>query len=56
MHALEVALGDCRLLPHLDTYHRLLDGGSLEQPAAQLADFVPAALKGDGMEPSPGEG
>jgi len=56
VHALTVALGDCRLLPHLDTYYRLLDGVSLEQRAAQLADFVLAALKGDGMEPAPGEG
>ena len=56
VHALTLALGDCGLLPHLDTYYRLLDGASLEQRAAQLADFVLAALKGDTADPAPGEG
>jgi AcrR family transcriptional regulator len=56
VHALTLALGDCGLLPHLDMYYRLLDGASIEQRAAQLADFVLAALMGDGLRPSPGEG
>ncbi len=56
VHALTLALGDCKLLPHLDSYYRLLDGASLERRAAQLADFVLAALKGEGMEPQSGEG
>ena len=55
VHALTVALGDCRLLPHLDRYYRLLDGESLEERAEQLADFVLAALNGAGTISPPGK-
>jgi len=54
VHALTVALGDCRLLPHLDTYYRLIEGGTLQERAEQLADFVLAALRGAGTQSPPG--
>ena len=44
VHALTVSLGDCRLLPHIDHYYRLLGDTSLEERAAQLAEFVLAAV------------
>jgi len=56
VHALTVALGDCRLLPHLDRYYRLVDGADLRQRAGELADFVLAALgSGSGQPRSQGE-
>jgi len=48
VHALTVSLGDCRLLPHIDHYYRLLGDTSLEERAAQLAEFVVAAVSNAG--------
>lgn len=48
VHALTVSLGDCRLLPHIDHYYLLLGDASLEERAAQLAEFVVAAVSNAG--------
>jgi AcrR family transcriptional regulator len=48
VHGLTLALGDCRLLPHIEHYYRLLGDASLEERAAQLAEFVLAAVTNAG--------
>ena len=45
VHGLTLALGDCRLLPHIESYYRLLGDASLQERAAQLAEFVLAAVE-----------
>jgi AcrR family transcriptional regulator len=56
VHALTLSLGDCRLLPHLDGYYRLLDSASLEQRADELARFVLGAVAGRGSRLTVKEG
>jgi AcrR family transcriptional regulator len=48
VHGLTLALGDCRLLPHIEHYYRLLGDMSPQERAAQLAEFVLAAVNNAG--------
>lgn len=46
VHGLSLVVSDSHLLPGMDAYFRQLQGGSLDERAAQLADFIIAALGG----------